>query len=249
MSNEFTFRIAGSYKPDDIPMERLGEYLVALGDLLGETGSVHFQGLTESSTVVHATVENAAMPKVEKRVRLVAAGEGPHGARKAYKRLDDMLRDDNATGHLVGGEGKVIRVDFQGRNRPAELTYGPIKQMGSLDGEVIRVEGRDATVHVGVLDGTETYSLEAHESMGRELAALFRIGPVRFHGEGSWLRHADGHWELKRFKIDRIEKNLDRASLSEVFGQLRAIGSGDWSSSSDPIASLLAERGSEESEH
>lgn len=32
MANEFTFRIAGSYKPDDIPMERLGEYLVALGD-------------------------------------------------------------------------------------------------------------------------------------------------------------------------------------------------------------------------
>lgn len=249
MSNEFTFKIAGSYKPDDIPMDRLGEYLVAISELLGEKGSVHFSRLTESSTVVHAQVEDPALPKVERRVRLIAAGEGPQSARKAYARLDDMLRDDNATGHLVGGEGKVIRVDFQGRNRPAELTYGPIKQMTTLDGEVVRVEGRDRTVHVGIIDGTESYSLEAPEAMGRELASLFRIGAVRFTGEGTWLRHGDGRWELKRFKIDRVESKLDRASVRDVIGQLRSIGVGGWGDSSNPIGDLLAERAGEESKH
>lgn len=249
MANEFTFRIAGSYKPGDIPMERLGEYLVALGDLLGEKSAVHFDRLTESSTVVHAKVDTAAMPKVEKRVRSVAAGEGSRGARNAYNRLDDMLRADNATGSLTGGDGNVIRVDFQGRDRPAELKYGPIKQMGTLDGEVVRVEGRDATVHVGIVDGTETYSLEAPEAMGRELASLFRIGTVRFHGEGSWLRHGDGRWELRRFKIDRIDSKLDRAPVKDVLEELRKIGSGGWATSRDPHGDLLAERNGGESEH
>ncbi|MBX7502414.1 hypothetical protein K3181_13280 [Qipengyuania sp. YG27] len=249
MNTEFTFRIAGSYKPSDIPMERLGEYLVALGELFGEKDSVHFARLTESSTVVHARIEPPAVPKVERRVRMVAAGEGTRSARKAYDRLDDMLRSDNATGSLVGGDGNVIRVDFQGRNRPAEMTYGPIKQMGALDGEVIRVEGRDSTVHVGIVDGTESYSLEAPEAMGRELAALFRIGLVRFHGEGTWLRHGDGRWELRRFKIDRIESKLDRAPVSEVVAALREIGPGRWAKSRDPIGELLAERKGGESEH
>ena len=230
-------------------MERLGEYLVALGELFGQKDSVHFARLTESSTVVHATVEPPAVPKVERRVRSVAAGEGSSGARKAYDRLDHMLRSDNATGVLVGGEGNVIRVDFQGRERPAEVVYGPIKQTGTLDGEVVRVEGKDATVHVGIIDGTESFSLEAPEAMGRELAALFRIGPVRFHGEGTWYRHGNGRWELRRFKIDRIENNLDRAPITDVVAALRKIGTGGWSESSDPIADLLAERRGGESKH
>lgn len=249
MSNQFIFSIAGSYKPDDIPMERLGEYLVAISELLGEKGSVHFAKLTEGSTLVHAEVEEPALPKVERRVRLVAAGEGPKAARKAYGKLDDMLRDDNATGHLVGGEGNVIRVDFPGRNRPAEIVYGPIKQMGTLDGVVVRVEGSDRTVHVGIIDGTETYSLEAPEAMGRELASLFRNGPVRFFGEGTWLRHGDGIWELKKFKIDRVETRLDQSPLNEVIDKLRSIGAGGWKNSADPIGDLLAERNSGESEH
>lgn len=230
-------------------MERLGEYLVALGELLGEPASVHFDKLSAGSTVVHAQVEPAAMPKVERRVRLVAAGEGSKSSRKAFDRIDAMLRDDNATGHLAGGESNVIRVDFEGKNRPPELVYGPIKQLGSLDGEVIRVEGRDATVHVGIIDGSALYSLEAPEAMGRELAGLFRIGPVRFHGEGSWIRHGDGRWELKKFKIDRIESDLDRMPISGVVNQLRQIGVGDWAHLDDPLGELRNERGEGERGH
>ncbi len=249
MANEFTFRIAGSYGPADIPLERLGDYLTALGELFGEQAHVHFAGLSEGSTIVHARVDAVAMPKVEKRVRSVATGEAPKVAVKAFERLDDMLRDDDATGHLAGGGRNVIHVDFPGRNRPAPIPYGPIKQASSIDGEVFRVEGRDATVHVGIMDGGETFSLEAPAPMGQALAALFRTGTVRFHGEGTWFRYGDGRWELRRFKIDRIEDDLDRSPISAAVAQLRAAGSGDWRGSPDPIGDLRAERDIGESEH
>lgn len=249
MSFELTFRIAGSYTPATIPLERLGEYMVALGELLGEAANVHFDRLTTSSTVVHAVVEPAAMPKVERRVRSAAVGEGPPTALKAFRKLDDLLHDDNATGHLSGGENNVIHVDFAGKNRPTRIPYGPIKQIGVIEGEVFRVEGSDATVHVGVMDGQRRYSLEAPERMGQELAALFRKGLVRFHGEGTWYRHEEGAWELRKFKIDRVEGGLDAAPIGEAVEKLRAAGLGGWDNVPNPIGELLAERGTAASEH
>lgn len=79
-----------------------------------------------------------------------------------------MLRDDNAKGQLVARDN-VIHVDFQGRDRPEPLAYGPIKQFGSIDGEVTRIEGRDDTVHLGVRDGSRLYSLEAPANRGQHL--------------------------------------------------------------------------------
>lgn len=249
MSNTFTFRIAGSYTPTTIPLERLGEYLAALGALLGEESNVHFEKLSEGSTVVHAVVEAPAMPKVERRVRDVATGEADASAMKAFALIDDMLRDDNATGRLSGGAGNVVFVDFEGRNRPAPVPYGPIKQIGVVEGEVFRVEGRDETVHVGIMDGPRIYKLTAPSSMGQELASLFRGGLVRFHGEGTWYRHPDGDWELRKFKIDRFEADLDSGPLNAAVSQLRKAGLGDWSKIADPIAQILSERGEGASEH
>lgn len=248
MTTEYTFRIDGSYRPDTIPLERLGDYLAALGQLFGEQAQVHFSKLTKGSTVVHATVEHSAVPKVERRVQRVAIGEGTGKATKAYERLDDLLREDNATGQLSGGRNNVIHIDFQGCKRAERVLYGPIKQVGIIDGEVFRIEGRDATVHVGVMDGVRTYSLEAPAAMGKELAPLFRSGIVRFRGEGTWFRHGPGNRELRRFKIDGFER-LDQAPLSDAINQLRQAGIGEWADLKDPIGQLLNERQDGEIEH
>lgn len=249
MNNTFTFHIAGSYTPATIPLERVGEYLVALGKLLGEEANVHFDRLSEGSTVVHASVEPPAVPKVERRIRDVAAGEAEASAMKAATLIDDMLRDDNATGRLSGGVGNVVYVEFAGRNRSTPVPYGPIKQIGVVEGEVFRVEGKDETVHVGIMDGQRSYKLFAPASMGQELAGLFRAGLVRFHGEGTWFRHSGGEWELRRFRIDRFEAQLEPGPISAVVSTLRRIGIGDWSGSNDPIARILSDRGEGVSEH
>lgn len=67
MSQEFTFRIDGSFLPENIPMTRLGEYLRAFGDLLGEETYVHFEAVRRGSTVLVATVDHVAVPKVTAR--------------------------------------------------------------------------------------------------------------------------------------------------------------------------------------
>lgn len=241
MPRTFTFKIDGAYSPETIPLERLGEYLEALGELLGETANVHFAGLEHGSTIVKAVVNEVAAPKVDRRVRRVAARDASPKAHKAFKRLDDLLFNDNATGTLRAEGANVIRLDFCGKDRPTPITYGPVKQVGSIDGTVVRIEGKDQTVHIGVIDGPHSYSIEAPAAMGQELALLFRNGVYRFQGEGTWLRHGNGQWELKRFKLDRFEE-LDSRPVTDVIEQLKQVGPGDWGIEQDPSAKLREER-------
>jgi hypothetical protein len=249
MADEFTFHIDGSYKPSDLPLERLGEYLIAMAELLGESANVHFDKLTEGSAVVYALVDTPAVPKVERRMRSLTRGGAPANVAKAFRQIDDMLRDDNAVGRLSSGGDNIIHVEFAGRNRPAVIPFGPIKQIGVIEGEVFRVQGRDDTVHVGIMDGTRTYKLEAPSSMGHELAALFRTGIARFRGEGTWYRHESGEWELKRFKIESVKRSLREGSISSAVQALRAIGAGDWTKMSDPLLEIGRMRGEGDSEH
>ncbi|SKB85285.1 hypothetical protein [Sphingopyxis flava] len=248
MDREFTFRISGSYSPDEIPLERLGEYLKALGELFGERADVHFKGLELGSTVVRVVVAHAAVPKVEARIKDAGAGDGAPSLIKAYDKIDNLLREDNATGEIADASGNVIYVDFPGRTRVERVAYGPIKQNGTVDGIVFRVEGRDATVHVGIMDGARSYSLEAPASMGQRLAALFRAGPVRFHGNGTWYRNGDGTWELRKFSIDTFEE-LDDSPLSAAVASIRTAPSSDWRKVEDPIGVLSRERKGGESTH
>ena len=241
MAQQFILRIAGSYTPDDLPLGRLGEYIQALSDLLGEQANVHFEDLREGSAMVVVNVDHVAAPKVSDRVRRISAGDASGAELKAYSKIDTMLRDDNATGEVVGVGDVVIHVDFPGRNRPRPLVYGPVRQSGVIDGEIFRIEGRDATVHVGVMDGQHIYSLEAPAARAQELAAFFRAGPIRFRGEGTWFRNSDAGWELKKFRIEDFSA-LDNSPLSQVIASLREVGFGDWAEVADPQAELDAER-------
>lgn len=237
MNQIITFRIEGSYSPADMPLERLGEYLIALGELFGDQANVHFKDITAGSTIVRAEADHVVARKVIGRVNAVAAGDGSEALRKSYRKIDDMLHADNATGRIEVDGANVIFVDFAGRDRLEPLVYGPIRQPGVIDGEIVRIEGSDATVHVGVVDGARRYSLTAPAAMGRTLASHFRAGPIRFVGEGSWIRSDATGWELKRFMIDRVE-TLDSKPLSAIVDELRAIGSGDWAEHPSELADL-----------
>lgn len=248
MDHEFTFRISGSYSPDDIPLERLGEYFKALGELFGERANVHFRSLELGSTVVRAVVDHAAVPKVQARIQCIATGNAGPALIKAYERVDALLRDDNATGEIADASGQVIHIDFAGRQRVEKVAYGPVKQQGTLDGVVFRVEGRDATVHVGIMDGEKSYSLEAPAAMGKQLAALFRAGPVRFRGVGTWYRSGSGAWDLRKFVIEGFDE-LDDGPLSAAIADIRAAPASDWRTVDDPFGALGKERDDGESKH
>lgn len=236
---EYRFHIDGGFTPATIPMERLGKYVNVLGQLMGETTSVHFARLTTGSLVVHISVDPPAVVAVRERMGRVRDGRPDREAAKAFDDLDGMLRADNASGRL---EDDDIVIPFPGRNRPSPMVFGPFRQEGTLEGQVIRVGGRDETIPVHLRDaGTIHTGLHASEDVARRIAQYY-LGPaVRVRGVGTWFREVDGTWQLRSFKIDNFEV-LDEASLEEVVARLRAVPGSEWSKDPSPVNALLAQR-------
>lgn len=245
---EYSFHIDGSYKPQSIPMDRLGEYLQALAQLLGEKASVHLCEVKEGSVALHVEVDAPAKVRVAERVQVANSPDAPKEIAKAFDALDEMLRRDNATGSLRDGNERVI-IPFPGIKKELPPAFGPIKQEGTLTGQVVRVGGKDATIPVHLRDGdTVLTGLTANEDMARRLAQYYLARPIRVHGTGTWVREATGMWRLVSFRITDFDE-LDDAPLSDVVARLRAVRGSKWGAVPDPVADLLADRNGDGGPH
>lgn len=241
MAKGYSFTISESYTPKTIPLDRLAAYIAGVARLLGESANVHLDTIEEGSVAIRVDVDEPARPKVRERVRAIRAGSAPKDALKAYKDLDDMLLKDNAIGALAGDAEDVV-VPFPGKRRPQPIVFGPFRQAGHIDGQVYRIEGKDDTKHVGVRDGDRDYgSLVTSQEVALRLRHQLWDKTLRFHGVGSWLRHGNGSWELKNFRINDFEV-LDEAPLEEVVKKLRAVTGGDLANVPDAVQRLLADR-------
>ena len=241
MERQYRFRIADSFTPQTLPMERLAEYVAAFAKLLGEKENVHFESIEPGSAVLVATIDVPARPKVRDRLVALRDGRAPSDAQKAFSELDEMLRKDNATGAVSNEAGDVV-IPFPGRNRPEPLVYGPFRQDGTIDGQLIRVGGKDETVPVHLRDGAIIHTgLICTPEIARRVA-LHLYGPtLRVHGTGTWFRTGAGEWELRTFRISDFEV-LDEVPLLTVVSDLRKVKGSDWSELPDPVRALLAER-------
>jgi hypothetical protein len=237
----YSFTISESYTHKTIPLDRLAAYIAGVARLLGESANVHLDTIEEGSVAIRVDVDEPARPKVRERVRAIRAGSAPKDALKAYKDLDDMLLKDNAIGALAGDAEDVV-VPFPGKRRPQPIVFGPFRQVGYIDGQVYRIEGKDDTKHVGVRDGDRDYgSLVTSEAVALRLRHQLWDKTLRFHGVGSWLRHGNGSWELKNFRINDFEV-LDEAPLEEVVKRLRAVPGAELTKVPDAVQRLLADR-------
>lgn len=216
----FTFHI-DKFAPIDVPMRRLAAYLDEFARLLGEEALTRFDGVAEGSTRITALSLPMAVPKV--RARLAAAREGAlDDARRAVNRLDLMLSEDNTSGTLVedGEPGIIIR--FPGANaRKVQLPV--VAEAGSLQGELVRIGGRDTTAHAMLRDDSLIYTCIVSHDLARALGKHL-FGPLLcLHGRGRWRRTQDGVWEVEDFRADAFDV-LDNASLVKAAEKLRAAG-------------------------
>lgn len=238
---EYSFHIEGSYEPETIPMDRLGEYLQALAQLLGEKANVHFTEVTTGCVALHAAIDPPAQACVADRVEEANSPAPPKDIAKAVEALDEMLRRDNATGSLRDDSDRVV-IPFPGIDKKLSPTFGPIRQEGSLTGQVVRVGGKDATIPVHLRDGDSVLTgLTANEEIARQLANHYLGGIIRVHGTGTWAREATGTWRLLSFRITDFDE-LDDAPLGDVVARLRAVRGSKWDEVPDPMAVLLGER-------
>jgi hypothetical protein len=245
MATEYRLRIASDLTPATFPMGRLADYLTSLAKLLGQGTNVHFVELQEGSTKVAVRVDDVAVSAVTERVQGVASGFGPKDALKAFAEIDAMLRQDNATGTLVSEQLGIV-IPFPGKDRPAPATFGPFKQDGTLDGQVIRVGGKDMTVPVHLRDADAIHThLYATPEVARSIA-MHLLGPVvRVHGTGTWFRTEDGIWELRSFEIRDFDV-LGDEPLTEVVRRVREVAGSSWNEVPDPVRWLMEQRRDEE---
>lgn len=210
--------IDASFTPENIPMSRLAQYLASFAELLGHKDHVHFGKLKAGSLRVAARVDEVARPKVDRRMdEIRLGGRVSESARKALKDIDDKLAEDNATGRVQLGTFRVY--EFPGRTRQDEMKLGPIIQPCTLDGEVIMIGGRDASINVHLKAGDQIHHCVTTKEIARRLAPHI-FGSIRLIGSGTWARLESGGWILKRFDIADF-KTLDETPLSKLFEGLR----------------------------
>jgi len=224
------------FTPQTLPMQRLASYMAEFAKLLGEPERVHFLDIEKGSAVLVASIEEPALPKVDARINDLRKGIGDPEARKAEKRLDDLLAEDGAVGQLLDHHGAQI-IEFPGRTRPKPLRYGPFREDGVLEGVIIRVGGKDESVPVWLRDGAVIHKCTAAVEIARQLAPYVLSDTlIRVRGSGKWMREQDGCWAMERFDIQGVDI-LDDALLPDVIKKLQSIEGAAWGD--DPIGDLL----------
>ncbi len=240
---ELRFKI-DVFRPETIPMERLGEYLVALAKMLGDKSEVHFKGLETGSTVVVHRIEEEAVAEVEQRIAQVAHNSADVVYLNAFRDLNAMLKADDATGELTREDGGAKLLTFPGKHTPEPAKPQIIQQTGTIDGVVIKLGGKDATVPVTIQDGDKVYTCNATRAVARSLGPHLFGRELRLSGKGEWHRPESGAWVLKKFDIaDFIE--LDDTPMADLVDKLRE-SPGSWGEGGDAWEEIRDMRDSED---
>ncbi len=233
--SEFRLHI-DAFTPSTIPMARLAEYMSDFAGLLGNESGVHFVRVEDGTTGLVALIEDAAIPKVQTRLRAVRISEAPDDALRAHKRLDERLMEDNASAVLIGpDQGKII--EFPGKNRLVNEVYGPFNQQGSVDGILVYIGGIDETAHADLEEGDRIHHCQMGREMAKRLCPYLYGVTIRAFGMGRWHRTEEGEWKMDKFTVNDF-KPLDESTLSDTLDKLRKIEGNDWKKLNDPLAEL-----------
>jgi hypothetical protein len=244
IKEKLTFRI-DSYTPESLPMARLAEYLSNLAALYGSEESVHFDSITKGSAKLNVSIDEPAVPKVMWRLQSVNSASAVQDAQRAYQTLDNLLRADNAVGTISTGKkgGKIL--EFLGRKLAIQETV-TIIQPTTVDGVVIKIGGKDATIPVHLRDqeGKVIRCEIRGEAYAKELSRHYLGNPIRAHGSGKWVRHGDGTWEIQLLTIQSYEE-LDTTPLDEILADFKSVSNNGWGSMEFPIEEWRKLRGLE----
>lgn len=222
MKREEASLVIDVFTPSTLPMSRLADYLKPFATLLGSEAHVHFERVADGSADCRATIESHAVPKVRERLSQIASRAASRSVMKAHSDIDDLLLEDNATGH-VAFNGKTV-LEFSGRMRAAREAIGPVMRSTIIEGEVYLIGGKDETINVYLKDGQREHKCIVSVEVARRLGAHLRGARIRFFGQGVWYR-VDGSWRMKTFAADDFLP-LEEVPLAKTLEKIRSDLSG-----------------------
>lgn len=231
--------------PLNLPMARLAEYLTELATLYGYKDYVHFLRVDEGSAAPVVLIDEEEEVRILERVRKSPTVEGEPAAHRAYEALNHKLIEDNAVARIADFKGAKI-LAFPGKETAIPKVYGPFSEQGFVDGEIVRVGGKDETIPIWLrrADGRMFYCETTNRQIAEELAKLL-YRTIRAFGYGTWLRNENEEWVLQKFVIKTWEGPLHLDDLSVIVAHLRAIDGG-WKDVDDPFKELERIRHGEE---
>lgn len=221
-------------RPEQIPMDRLGEYICAFANLIGKENSPTLDGIQVSSTGLASLVPDNRCEFVDRRID-EAANDPQSNPGLAALKLDKMLFEDGVTAELSDRQNNVIYI-FKGHQDDL-VDEISVVQLGCIDGVVVGLQGADKTMHLQIkntANKTQRFVVK-DEELARQLITQFRNGSVRLNVYGKWIRGIDG-WlpEPNKCVVQSFEV-LDDMSLTDIFEGLRAIPNNGWSQIENPI--------------
>lgn len=220
------------FTPLTLPMKRLHEYIGDLINLFGNEDQVHFLRVEEGSASPTVYVDPAAVVRVERRLLAVKTGGATRRAMGGFAALNDKLLEDNGTADLRSRQGNILH--FPGKEQGASPEIGPVREPGTLEGEVIGVAGRDETIQIYLREGEKMHTCTGSKEQARALAQYLFEGKVRVFGEAKWKRTKHGNWELDLFFVDSFVA-LKTDPLGEVVKRLRSIESAELAQVRSPL--------------
>ncbi len=230
-----TFKLNGK-RPDDFTIERLAQYLSALSELVSSPGKVKVKKMTPGSVKFELAVENNHYPKfVERLTTAKNPDRAPPTLRKVVAVLEEMVTVDNVTAEVAAGRTKLLFL--RGYTRATGQVVGPVIQRHAIRGQVIGLEGKDATKHVRIMEYGTTREVRGEfreADLADRLTKHLWKEIVELTGTARMLRHPDGTWEMKSFRVDGVEE-LENVSPSQVVHRLRDVLTG-VALGKDPIA-------------
>ena len=242
-----------AYTPATIPMERLAMYMAALAKLFGSVSSVHFDRLETGSTCVMQKVDYEAIPKVVERLELLNSGNAANDEKAAFDDINKLCAADNAIANIYKRKNNIRLakpfVVFEGRNLPKPVVYGPFSESVTIDGELVRIGGKDDTAHAQIRDQEgRVWSGEMKKDLAAEIAKFLYNGTLRIRGKGNWTREVGGKWVVKSLKITEFE-HLKEDTLLGATTRLRSLKDTNWHSVENMDEYIRLSRGDDEAVH
>lgn len=225
--------------PQKMRLDDLAEYMLDFSKLLGAEHSPRFYRVTKSSTNIGAAIPREDEPDTKNRLFLVKSGHGPQEALTAKENVSSRMGRNMAKGASVIDHSGSALIEIPVAMPLPTLPTSPVfTRAGSIQGEVIRLGGKQEVVGVQIedVDGV-VYPCKASRDIARKLGPYLYGKTIRVHGIGKWRRDQGGVWVIEDFSIQAIDEHLYDEKLDVAVKRLQAIPS-QWKSLDDPHQAL-----------